>query len=114
MPILMISNNPLFAEAITEALASNLESPVTLVHPEQALERLRSEPAKVLLIDDTIPAGIFRQIIKHIQQPIQPRLILLDCSGNDLIILDCRQVTIGDVHDLVNSIQVKSGDPTSQ
>ena len=103
----MISNNPLFAEAISEALASNLGSPVISVTPEQALERLRSEPAEALLIDDAIPPGMLRQIIKRIKQPVQPRLILLNCIGNDLIILDCRQVTIGSVIDLVNSIQSK-------
>lgn len=104
MSILLVSSNPLFTEAITEALVDNLGAPVTAVLPEHALAKLDGEVYEVLLIDDDIPAGMLRQIIKRIQQPNQPRLILLNCSENDFIILDCHRANIGDVSDLVQSI----------
>lgn len=107
MAILIISANPLFIEAISETLADRLESELLASSPEQALERIQAEQAEVLLIDEAIPPGLLKKILKQAQRLNKTRLILLNCAGNDFIVLDSYQATIGSVEDLVKSIRLK-------
>ncbi len=104
MAILIISANPLFIEAISEMLAARLGSELLASAPEKALERIRAEQAEVLLVDEAIPPGLLKKILKQAQRLDKTRLILLNCTGNDFIVLDSYRATIGSVEDLVKSI----------
>jgi hypothetical protein len=107
MAILIISGNPLFTEAVSETLAVRLESELLTSSPEQALEFIQKEQAEVLLVDEAIPSELLKKILKQTQRLNKTRLILLSCTGNNFIVLDSYQATIGSVEDLVNSIREK-------
>ena len=107
MAILIISGNPLFIEAVSETLAVRLESELLASSPEQALEFIQKEQAEVLLVDEAIPPDLLKKILKQAQRLDKTRLILLSCTGNDVIVLDSYQATIGSVEDLVKSVRMK-------
>ena len=108
MTILVISANPLFVEALSETLSERLDTPLRSVQPEQALEQIRAEHPKVLLVDDSIPPYLLTRILKQAERLARTRLILLDSACNDFIILDSIQATIGNVDDLVDFIRMKN------
>ncbi len=104
----MVSANPLFVEAISETLASRLELDFIPVVPENALERIRETHPEVILVDEDIPAGMLKKILRQAQRVCKTRLILLNCTGNDFIVLDSYQSTIGNVDDLVQFIRMNN------
>jgi DNA-binding NarL/FixJ family response regulator len=105
MAILLISANPLFVEAISETLADRLGTELHSVSPEEALERILAEHTEVILVDEAIPPGMLKQILKQARRVNDTRLILLNCTDNDLIVLDSHPATIDNVDDLVKSIR---------
>jgi hypothetical protein len=107
MAILIISGNPLFTEAVSETLTLRLESELLTSSPEQALEFIQKEQAEVLLVDEAIPPDLLKKILKQAKRLNKTRLILLSCTGNNFIVLDSYQATIGSVEDLVSSIREK-------
>lgn len=108
MTTLVISSNPLFVEALSETLTERLEAPLLSVQPEGALERIQVEHPEVLLVDDSVAPGLLMKILKQAQRLAKTRLILLDSTCNDFIILDSIQATIGNVDDLVDFIRMKN------
>jgi hypothetical protein len=105
MAIWVISANPLFGETISQALADRVDSELRLASPEEALRCIHAEPGEVLLVDDAVPPGTLKRILKRAQGLSPTRLILLNSTDNDYIVLDSYQVQSGQVDDLVRSIQ---------
>ncbi len=106
MSIILVSDNPLFTEAISETLSNRLGPDLAFAPPEQALERIKEEHPEVILIDEDLPPGMLRKILRQSQRLRKTRLILLNCNANDFIVLDSYQSTISNVEDLVRYIQM--------
>jgi DNA-binding NarL/FixJ family response regulator len=107
MNILMISANSLFVEAVSENLAPHLASRLHSSPPPEALQRIQEEQPDILLVDENIPPGMFKKILKQTQRLSKTRLILLSCTGNEFIVLDSYPATIDNIDDLVQAIQRK-------
>jgi DNA-binding NarL/FixJ family response regulator len=110
MAILIISSNPLLVESLSESLSRSLKTTLDSAAPEEALQRIQQTHPHVLLIDEAIPPGLLRQIIKQARRQNKTHFILLDCSSNDFIFLDSYQATFDSVEQLVRSIQMKESE----
>ncbi len=110
MAVLIISSNPLLVESLSESLSSSLRTALDSALPEEALQRIQQTHPHILLIDEAIPPGLLREIIKQARRQNKTHFILLDCSSNDFIFLDSYQATFESVEQLVKSIQVKESE----
>jgi DNA-binding NarL/FixJ family response regulator len=107
MAILIISSNPLLVESLSESLSKSLKTALDSAAPEEALQRIQQTHPQILLVDEAIPPGLLRKIIKQARRQNKTHFILLDCSSNDFIFLDSYQATFDSVEQLVRSIQMK-------
>jgi hypothetical protein len=105
MSILIISANLLFSEAITETLPSQIRSELYAASPEEGLRCIQFIHPQVLLVDEAIPPGMLKKIIKTAQALPKTRLILLNSRGNDLIVLDAYPAALGSAGDLEKFIR---------
>jgi hypothetical protein len=60
------------------------------------------------LIDESIPAGFLRNILKELHDSRRTRLVLLSCTGNEFTILDSYRSEIGKAEDLAMIIKDRS------
>jgi DNA-binding NarL/FixJ family response regulator len=105
MPILIISANPLFSEAIAEILPTQLRAELHAACPEEALRCIQVVHPQILLVDEAVPPGMLKKILKAAQALPKTRLILLNSSSNDLIVLDTYPAALGSAGDLEKFIR---------
>ena len=78
MIVLMVSANPLFIEAIRASLTNGLEADLRSAKPVDALKIIRECNPEVILIDESIPAGFLRNILKELHDSRRTRLSLIE------------------------------------
>jgi DNA-binding NarL/FixJ family response regulator len=111
MAILIISANALFIEAISETLTARLGVDPISTSPGQAEALTTETHPDVILVDEAIPPGLLKKILKQAQELRSTRLILLNSTCNDFIVLDAYRSVIGSIDDLVNSIRPEATTP---
>jgi DNA-binding NarL/FixJ family response regulator len=105
MSVLIISANPLFIEAVSATLPSQIRSELHASSPEEGLKCIQEIHPQILLVDESVPPGMLKMIIMLAQALPKTRLILLNCRGNDLIVIDAYPAALDSAGDLEKFIR---------
>jgi DNA-binding NarL/FixJ family response regulator len=104
MLILMISDNPLFTEAIQASLPHAPEIELAAQRPAGALESIRKRHPKVILVDQDTPIGLLEGILKEAGDQTPIRLVMLNSTDNEVTLLDVHHARIVQPEDFTRII----------
>lgn len=103
MSILIVSTNPLFKEIIVATVAQfHLE--VIELCPEEALSKVCELRPEVIIIDETTVPSYFEDLLAEARSLQKNRIIVLNLTQNEIILLDSRRATLKKVDDLIEAI----------
>jgi chemotaxis response regulator CheB len=103
MPILIVSNNPLFKEVIIATVAQ-FHVEVIELSPEEALIKVCELRPDVIIIDETITPPYFEELLAEARNLQKTRTIVLNPTQNEILLLDSRRATLRKADDLIEAI----------
>jgi chemotaxis response regulator CheB len=103
MPIIIVSNNPLFKEVIIATVAQ-FHVEVIELSPQEALIKVCELRPDVIIIDETITPPYFEELLAEARNLQKTRTIVLNPTQNEILLLDSRRATLRKADDLIEAI----------
>ena len=103
MPILIVSTNPLFKEIIISTVGQ-FHVEVIELSPEEALLKVCELSPDVIILDETSMSSHFDDLLAKVRSLQKTRIIMLNPTQNEIILLDSRRATLKKADDLIEAI----------
>lgn len=103
MPILIVSDNPLFKEVIIATVAQ-FQTELIDFSPEEALFGIRELRPDVIILDEKVKSPAFEALLAEARGLEVTHVIVLNTTHNEIILMDSRRATLRRVDDLIETI----------
>jgi chemotaxis response regulator CheB len=103
MSILIVSTNPLFKEIIVSTV-DQFHVEIIELNPEEALTSVCELRPEVIIIDETTMSSHFENFLAKARSLQKTRIIVLNPSQNEILLVDSRRATLRKAGDLIEAI----------
>jgi TorA maturation chaperone TorD len=101
---LLIRSNTLFTDAIEQLLSGFPELDIAILDVQQGYETIPELQPEIIIVDESLPSQELDRVLALARGLRECRVIMLNPSRNDFVLVNSHRATIKEVGDLMNAI----------
>lgn len=105
MLVLIVSDNPLFKEVISEII-TNVRARIMELNFKETTNRLCEIRPDVIVIDETVTPPYFDNLLTEARNLPKTRVVVLNPQQNEITLLDSHRVILNSLDDLIDTINI--------